>query len=81
MYEGTGAVRKRNYGLDSEIIVLCNTGTERKKKLRKNNIAYIRQIFPDTQFVENKGMGHEKYFTPYPKEFCKHLMDFIEQQE
>lgn len=52
---------------------------EEEKKLRKNDIAYIRQIFPDTQFVENKGMGHAEYFTLHPKEFCKQLTAFIEQ--
>lgn len=52
---------------------------EQEKKARKNDIAYVKKIFPETEFVENKGQDHAEFFTLYPKEFADKLTGFILQ--
>lgn len=50
---------------------------EQEKKARKNDIAYIRTVFPETAFIENKGQDHAEFFTLHPAEFCDRLTGFI----
>lgn len=50
---------------------------DEEKKERKADIAYISKNFPDTKFVENKGMGHAEYFTLHPEKFCEQLLAVI----
>ena len=49
---------------------------ETEKKARKHDIAYVRTIFPETRFVENKGQDHAEFFTLHPKEFAARLSAF-----
>jgi len=44
---------------------------------RKWDIAYMRKVFPDTVFVENKGQDHAEFFTLHPEEFCEQMEKLI----
>ncbi|MBQ8935176.1 MAG: hypothetical protein IJ049_02055, partial [Oscillospiraceae bacterium] len=51
---------------------------DEEKRQRKWDIDYIRMVFPETEFVENPGMGHAEYFTLHPEQFCEQLTAFVE---
>ena len=48
-----------------------------EKQARKWDIAYIRQAFPQAEFVENAGQGHAEYFTLHPEAFSRQLTQFM----
>ncbi len=50
---------------------------ETERAARKWDIAYMKKVFPDTVFVENKGQDHAESFTLHPEGFCDHLEAFI----
>ena len=54
---------------------------EQKKMARRADIAYIRRIFPETKFVENKEQDHAEFFTLHPEVFCRQLITFIQREK
>ena len=50
---------------------------EAERAARKRDIAYMKKVFPNTVFVENKGQDHAEFFTLHPDEFCDQLEMFI----
>ena len=46
---------------------------EAERAARRRDIAYMKQVFPDTVFVELKGQDHAEYFTLRPESFCEQL--------
>ena len=50
---------------------------EAERAARKWDIAYMKKVFPDTVFVENKGQDHAESFTLHPEAFCDQLESFI----
>ena len=50
---------------------------ETERAARKWDIAYMKKVFPDTVFVENKGQDHAESFTLHPEGFCDQLESFI----
>lgn len=50
---------------------------EDEKKDRDWDINFIKKIYPETIFVENKGQDHAEYFSLHPEEFCRQLKEFI----
>ena len=50
---------------------------ETERAARKWDIAYMKKVFPDMVFVENKGQDHAESFTLHPEGFCDQLESFI----
>jgi len=41
----------------------------------------MKQVFPDTAFVELAGQAHAEFFTLHPEEFCDRLETFIRSSD
>ena len=50
---------------------------EAERSARKWDIAYMKEFFPDTVFVELAGQDHAEFFTLHPEEFCERLETFV----
>lgn len=46
---------------------------EDEKSARKWDIDYVRKMFPEAIFRENKGQDHAEFFTLHPNEFCRQI--------
>jgi hypothetical protein len=49
----------------------------REKKKRARDIAYVKKIFPYTQFRELPGMEHGEYSLMHQKEFAGDVVRFV----
>jgi pimeloyl-ACP methyl ester carboxylesterase len=52
---------------------------EDEKSARKWDIEYVRNMFPEVVFRENKGQDHAETFTLHPKEFCESIRSAIKK--
>jgi len=59
----------------------CEASRRAERSARKRDIAFMKQVFPDTVFVELAGQDHAEFFTLHPEEFCDRLETFIHSSD
>lgn len=76
-----GFYEANNYSLPSKISkpecrIQYWYGDE-EKDARGWDIEFVKNIFPETEFVENTGQNHAEFFTLHPEQFCDALIELI----
>ena len=54
---------------------------EEEKKARKNNLAYVKKVYPQTIAKEFKGLAHAELVLMFPERFYEEVSDFLKEKK